>query len=349
MKILVTGGCGFIGSHFVEMLLESDAKHEVINLDSLTYAAHPDTVEYLEGLSPDRYQFVRMDIGAPEVTDLLKREKVDAVVNFAAESHVDRSILDPVSFVRTNVMGVQQLLQSARAAGNVRFVHVSTDEVYGTLAADEDPFTEHTPMSPNSPYAASKAAADLLVLASGKTYKQPVVITRCSNNFGPFQFPEKLLPLVIANAMEDKTIPVYGDGKQVRDWIYVKDHCSAIEAVLMRGKEGEAYNVGSDQELTNLSIIGKVLDILGKPTSLMKHVGDRPAHDRRYAMNAEKINKELGWSPKYSFEDALGETIEWYQNNQSWWRKVRDENYYEYYEANYKKKFGSVDKKESVA
>lgn len=340
MRVLITGGCGFIGSHFVEHLLNSDPQVRVVNLDCLTYAAHPDTMGYLEKLAPDRYELVRMDIGDPEVLEVCRARGVEAIVNFAAESHVDRSILDPGAFVRTNIVGVQNLLTVARELGKVPFVQVSTDEVYGTLTPEEGPFTENNHLDPNSPYAASKAAADLMALASCRTYEQPVMITRCSNNYGPFQFPEKLLPVVIANALEDKPIPVYGDGKQVRDWIYVKDHCAAVEKVLRRGQSGRVYNIGASNEIKNLDIIELVLKELGKPTSLMEHVRDRPAHDRRYAIDSSRIQSELGWTPSLSFEEGLKKTITWYLENEEWWKKVRDKDFYkQYYNANYSEKF----------
>ena len=279
-----------------------------------------------------------MDIGDPQVAQVLKAHQIEAIVNFAAETHVDRSILDPQAFVRTNVLGTQNLLQSARKAGNLRFVHVSTDEVYGSLEPQDPPFTEQTPLSPNSPYAASKAGADLLALASQRTYQQDIVITRCTNNYGPYQFPEKLLPLIIANALEDKPIPVYGDGKQVRDWIYVEDHCRGIDAVLRKGKSGEVYNISSSAEVPNLEIIKKTLALLKKPESLITFVGDRPAHDRRYGLNPEKIKNELGWKPKYNLEQGLQMTVDWYRQNRSWWEKVRDQEYFKYYQANYQPK-----------
>ena len=334
-NILVTGGCGFIGSHFVALTLRNYLDVTVTNVDSMTYAAHPDTEAYLRTLAPERYQFVRADIGAPELEDVLRERKIDAVVNFAAESHVDRSILDPGSFVRTNVMGTQNLITLARKVGGIRFVHVSTDEVYGTLKPKDAAFTEASMLDPNSPYAASKASADLLALANQRTFDLDLVITRCTNNYGPFQFPEKLLPLVIANAVEELPIPVYGDGKQVRDWIYVEDHCSGIDAVLRKGRTGEVYNISAADERHNIDLIRHVLQILKKSDSLIHYVGDRPAHDRRYALDAKKIQRELGWQPAFSFEQGLKKTIEWYLSNESWWKKVRDGEYLKYYRANY--------------
>jgi dTDP-glucose 4,6-dehydratase len=342
MHILVTGGCGFIGSHFIDYILGSYSHWKVTNLDVLSYAAHPDMKNHLEGIAPGRYQFLHQDITSPDLKTWVKGQKFDAIVNFAAETHVDRSILDPDAFVRTNVLGVQNLLAVAREAGKIRFVHVSTDEVYGSLKPEDPPCVETTPLDPNSPYAASKAAADLLVLASGRTYQQPVLITRCTNNYGPYQFPEKLLPLLIANAWEDSPIPVYGDGKQVRDWIYVLDHCRGIDAVLQRGAPGEIYNISSSGEARNIDVIQQVLKMLGKPDSLIKYVGDRAAHDRRYGLNASKITRELGWKPQCSFAQGLKLTVDWYLNNEEWWKKVRGKDYYQYYQANYDKKFDSA-------
>lgn len=339
MKILVTGGCGFIGSHFIEQTLAQHPEDKILNVDALTYAAHPDMADYLANLAPSRYQFYRLDINSEEILNLLRAERVDAIVNFAAESHVDRSIIDPGAFVRANVLGVQNLLHQARQAGNVRFVQVSTDEVYGSLEPGQATCVEDAHLHPNSPYAASKASADLMAFASFRTFRQPVLITRCTNNFGPYQFPEKLLPLVIANALESKDIPVYGDGRQVRDWIYVKDHCSGVDAVLRRGRVGEVYNISASQEMFNIDVIGRILKMLGRPESLMKHVGDRPAHDRRYGLNAEKIRRELGWKPAYTFEDALSETVGWYRDNEDWWKKVRGAEYEKYYKKNYDDKF----------
>ncbi|MSP18171.1 MAG: dTDP-glucose 4,6-dehydratase [Bdellovibrionales bacterium] len=342
MNILVTGGCGFIGSHFIEYFLSTYPEGKVTNLDALTYAAHPDMLKHLDTLAPDRYSFIHKDITDPTLKNWIKNTKFDALINFAAETHVDRSILDPDSFVRTNIMGVQNLLTVAREGGNIRFVQVSTDEVYGSLKSDSPPCIETTPLDPNSPYAASKASADLLVLASARTYNQPVLITRCTNNYGPFQFPEKLLPLLIANALENTAIPVYGDGKQVRDWIYVVDHCRGIDAVLQKGISGEIYNISSSGEAPNIEVIKKVLTLLGKPHSLISFVGDRPAHDRRYGLNSSKIRKELGWSPLFSFEEGLKITLDWYLKNTEWWKKVRGKDYFKYYQANYEKKFGSL-------
>lgn len=335
MNILVTGGCGFIGSHFIELQLKTYADARVFNLDALTYAAHPDTPDYLQKIARDRYTFLHMDINSPEIAAVLKKHQIDTVVNFAAESHVDRSILDPGSFVKTNTVGVQNLLQAVRLNGGIRFVQVSTDEVYGSLKATDPQFTEKSSLSPNSPYAASKASADLLIHANFKTYGQDVVTTRCTNNYGPFQFPEKLIPLLIANAMEDKPIPVYGDGMQVRDWIYVEDHARGIDAVMRKGRAGEVYNISAHEERPNIDLVKNILGMLKKPESLITYVGDRPGHDRRYGLSAEKIQKELGWTPRLSFVDGMRKTVDWYLANQEWWKKVRNQDFYKYYGKNY--------------
>lgn len=335
MNVLITGGAGFIGSHFIEYLLNTYPDVHVTNVDALTYAAHPDTCSYLERLAPERYHFIRLDITSNEVGQVLKHRDIDAIVNLAAESHVDRSIIDPMSFVRTNVVGVQNLLTLARAHGNIRFVHVSTDEVYGSLKVDDPKFTETSQLEPNSPYAASKASADLLALACHRTYGQEVLVTRCTNNYGPFQFPEKLIPLLIANALENKEIPVYGDGMQIRDWIYVGDHCRGIDCVLRKGRAGEVYNISASEERYNLDLVKKILSMLNKPESLIRHVGDRPGHDRRYGLASDKIQRELGWQPTFSFDAGLKLTVEWYLKNVEWWKKVRNKDYYQYYQANY--------------
>jgi len=334
-NILVTGGCGFIGSHFVTLTLQEYPDAKVVNLDAMTYAAHPDTSAYLEKIGGSRYKFIKADIASPEIKNILVEHQIDSIVNFAAESHVDRSILDPASFVRTNVLGLQNMLAAAREAGKIRFVHVSTDEVYGSLAPNDPTSLETSLLDPNSPYAASKAAADLMAIANQRTYKQDVLITRCTNNYGPFQFPEKLLPLLITNAVEDKPIPVYGDGQQIRDWIHVMDHARGVDLVLRKGRTGEIYNISASSEKPNLEIIRKVLDLMGKPHSLIQYVGDRPAHDRRYGLNATKIRKELGWAPKFSLDEGLKGTVEWYVREQEWWKKVRDKEYFKFYQSNY--------------
>lgn len=334
--VLVTGGAGFIGSNFVMMLRELRPDARVVNLDALTYAGNLENLATLE--RDPRHVFVRGDIrdaGDVERAFAACGAEGDVdVVHFAAESHVDRSILSGLPFVTTNVVGTQVLLDAARARGVRRFVHVSTDEVYGSLG-EEGAFSEQTPIAPNSPYSASKAASDLLVRAAHETHGFDACITRCSNNYGPYQFPEKLLPLVIANAQEDRPIPVYGDGLNVRDWLYVRDHCEAILAVLERGRAGEVYNIGGNNELPNIVLVRKVLAELGKPESLITFVTDRPGHDRRYAIDATKIRRELGWAPRFTFDQALPLTIRWYQANAAWLAKVRSGSYRDYYERQY--------------
>jgi len=330
--ILVTGGAGFIGSNFVlDWLAAND--EPVLNLDALTYAGN---LENLAALAGDaRHVFVHGDICDRALVDrLLTEHRPRALVHFAAESHVDRSIQSGLPFVTTNVAGTQVLLDAARRHGTQRFLHVSTDEVYGSLG-ETGAFREDTPLAPNSPYSASKAGSDMLVRAAQHTHGMDCVITRCSNNYGPFQFPEKFLPLMLANAQEDKPIPVYGDGQQVRDWLYVRDHCEAILAALEKGKSGEVYNIGGNNELKNLELVKKVLAALGKPESLITYVKDRPGHDRRYAIDAAKIRRELGWSPRFTFEQALPLTIRWYQSNGAWLQRVRSGAYREYYARQY--------------
>jgi len=332
MKILVTGGAGFIGSNFVRHMLDTYPEDQIVNLDVLTYAGN---LENLSDIEDDpRYTFLKGDITDGDTVEEIVKDGVDAIVNFAAESHVDRSIQDPGVFVRTNVMGTQMLLDAAKAHHVSRYIQVSTDEVYGALGPT-GMFTEETPLSPNSPYSASKAGADMLTRAYGKTFGLSVNITRCSNNYGPYQFPEKLIPLMIANALEDKDLPVYGDGMQVRDWLHVKDHCRAIDTVLRKGKPGQVYNVGGNNEKANIEIVNLILDTLKKPDSLIKHVTDRPGHDRRYAIDNTKITTELGWLPSYTFEEGMKETIEWYLANRNWWERIRSGDYQAYYERNY--------------
>ena len=331
--VLVTGGAGFIGSNLVRLLRRERPDWTVVNLDKLTYAGN---AESLADLRQDaKHVFVRGDIlDAELVNRLLNDRKVDLVLNLAAESHVDRSILGPAVFVETNVSGTQVLLEACRQAKVKRFVQVSTDEVYGSLGATGR-FTESSPLRPSSPYSASKAASDLLALAYGHTFGMDVVVTRCSNNYGPYQFPEKLIPLMIANALEGRRLPVYGDGLQVRDWIHVDDHCRALLAVAERGRRGEVYNIGGDNEWPNLQIVGRLLEILGKPPELIEHVTDRPGHDRRYAIDATRARAELGWAPRISFAEGLKGTVEWYVRNRGWWERVRTGEYRTYYERNY--------------
>jgi dTDP-glucose 4,6-dehydratase len=331
--ILVTGGAGFIGSNLVRLLLRERPDWTIVNLDKLTYAGN---LESLADVGQDpRHVFVRGDIANAELVEhLLRAHRIDAVLNLAAESHVDRSILGPGIFVETNVAGTQVLLETARQAGLRRFVQVSTDEVYGSLGA-QGRFTETSPLQPSSPYSASKTAADLLALSYQHTFKLDVVVTRCSNNYGPYQFPEKLIPLMIANALEDRRLPVYGDGLQVRDWIHVEDHCRGILAALESGVSGEVYNFGAENEQANLTTVRRLLALLGKPESLLEYVKDRPGHDRRYAIDAAKARSALGWSPRTQFDEGLAATVEWYVQNRSWWERVRSGEYRSYYEKNY--------------
>lgn len=331
MKLLVTGGCGFIGSNFVRHYLAEHSDAEIINLDLLTYCGN---LENLRDLEDDpRHEFVKGDIVDRELVAKLMKG-VDVVVNFAAESHVDRSILDPSPFIRTNVLGTQVLLHAAKDVGVDKFVQISTDEVYGDLGP-EGYFKETTPLAPNSPYSASKASADLLARAYHHTFGLPAVITRCSNNYGPYQFPEKLIPLFITNAMADEQLPIYGDGLNVRDWIYVIDHNRAVDAVIEKGRPGHVYNIGADSERTNLEITRTILTALGKPETLMKFVNDRPGHDRRYAIDATNIHEELGWRPAFSFNEAMKQTVQWYVDNKQWWERVKSGAYRDYYEQQY--------------
>jgi len=331
MKLLVTGGAGFIGSNFIHHILSEHHDWEITSLDKLTYAGNLENLKDIE--NNPHYRFVKGDIADRELVNTLLQERIDVIVNFAAESHVDRSILDASPFIETNIKGTQTLLEGARQYQTGKFIQVSTDEVYGSTEAGK--FTEQSPLSPNSPYAASKTAADLLCHACWKTYQLPVIITRCSNNLGPFQFPEKLIPLAVTNALENKLIPIYGDGLNVRDWIYVLDHCRALDLAIQKGKSGEVYNIAASQEKTNLELIHKLLDIMGKPRSLITFVTDRPGHDRRYALDASKITRELGWKPAYSFEEALTTTVNWYLDNKSWWRQIKSGEYARYYEGMY--------------
>jgi dTDP-glucose 4,6-dehydratase len=341
MKLLVTGGCGFIGSNFVFHMLESYPDVSIINLDLLTYAGN---LENLQDVTPygERHRFVRGDISDPNTVCSLISEKPDAVVNFAAESHVDRSIMDCCAFVHTNIRGTQVLLDACREYKIPRFVQISTDEVYGSLAPDDPPFNETNLICPNSPYAASKASADLLVRSYHKTYGMDCVITRCSNNYGPYQFPEKLIPLMITNALHDFQLPVYGDGLNVRDWIHVQDHCRAIDLVIRKGRSGEVYNIGADSEFPNIEIVKHILDRLSKAHSLITYVKDRPGHDRRYAMNAAKMKNEFGWQPRVDFREGLNQTISWYIEHEMWWQRIKSGQYLNYYEEWYGNSLGSA-------
>ena len=336
MKILVTGGAGFIGGNFVHHMVNKYPDYEIVNLDLLTYAGNLETLKPVE--DKPNYKFVKGDIADREfIMDLFEKEKFDIVVDFAAESHVDRSIEDPSIFVKTNVEGTVVLLDAAKKYGVKRYHQVSTDEVYGDLPLDRPDlfFTEETPIHTSSPYSSSKAAADLLVLAYHRTYGLPVTISRCSNNYGPYHFPEKLIPLMIANALNDKPLPVYGEGLNVRDWLYVEDHCKAIDLIIHNGRVGEVYNVGGHNEKTNIEIVKIICKELGKPESLITHVADRKGHDMRYAIDPTKIHNELGWFPETKFEDGIKKTIKWYLENKEWWETIISGEYQNYYEKMY--------------
>lgn len=333
MKLLVTGGAGFIGSNFVRYMVNKYPEYTIVNLDLLTYAGNLENLKDIENAA--NYKFVRGDIADREfINGLFKEEKFDYVLNFAAESHVDRSITDPGIFVQTNIQGTLALLDAAKTFGVTKYLQVSTDEVYGTLG-ETGLFTEETPLAANSPYSASKAGADMLVRAYHETFGLPVNITRCSNNYGPFHFPEKLIPLMIINALHDKELPIYGDGLNIRDWLHVEDHCQAIDLVLHKGRNGEVYNVGGNNERTNIEIVQTILKHLNKPESLMKFVTDRPGHDRRYAIDATKLRTELGWSPKYNFDTGIEQTINWYLNNREWWENIISGEYQDYVKSQY--------------
>lgn len=335
-NILVTGGAGFIGSNFINYILSKRDDWNIINLDKLTYAGNLENLKHVE--QNKNYHFIKGDITNRElIYYIFKKYSINYVINFAAESHVDRSILGSEIFYRTNVVGTNVLLEASRRYSIEKFIQISTDEVYGSLG-EKEYFTEQTPLSPNSPYSSSKAAADLMALAFHHTYGLPVVITRCSNNYGPYQFPEKLIPLMIINALNNKKLPVYGDGLNVRDWIYVVDHCRAIELVLEKGKIGEVYNIGAKCEMKNIDIVKLILKKLNKSEELIEFVKDRPGHDRRYAIDSKKIQSELGWEPFYKFDEALDNTIKWYIENQSWWRRIITGEYLDYY----KKQYGEI-------
>lgn len=332
MRLLVTGGAGFIGSNFVIYMLNKYPTYQIVNMDSLTYAGNLENLKSIEGNS--NYSFVKADIADAKAVDQIFQQGVDVVVNFAAESHVDRSIKVPEIFVKTNVLGTQVLLDAAKKYGVTKYVQVSTDEVYGSLG-ETGLFTEETPLQPNSPYSASKAGGDLLVRAYHETFGLPVNITRCSNNYGPYQFPEKLIPLIISRALNDQNLPVYGDGLNIRDWLYVEDHCSAIDLVIHEGVNGEVYNIGGNNERTNIHIVKTILQELNKPESLITYVTDRPGHDRRYGIDPTKITNELGWKPKHQFETGIKETIKWYLSNKDWWTRIQSGEYQEYYKNQY--------------
>lgn len=338
--LLITGGCGFIGSHFVRLIMRERPQWKVINVDLLTYAGNPENLANLVAIQdPSRYRFVRGDIADPKaINTVFDSERIEAVVNLAAESHVDRSLLDSSPFLRANVEGTRVLLETARHYGVARFLQVSTDEVYGSLGPSDPPFTEQSPLQPNSPYAASKAAADLLARAYHHSYDVPVLITRCGNNYGPYQFPEKFLPLFITNALEDRSLPLYGDGQNIRDWIHVEDHAWALLQVLEHGSPGEIYNISAGQEQPNRRMAEGVLDILSKPRSLIRHVSDRPGHDRRYALDATKITTKLGWQASIPLDEGLRTTIAWYRDHRGWWERIKSGEYRNYYAQWYGKR-----------
>ena len=332
MHLLVTGGCGFIGTNFIRHML-SAYPYRITNLDKLTYAGNLENLKEIEN-NPN-YRFVKGDIADIRDLEEVFSETIDVIVNFAAESHVDRSILDADAFITTNIAGTHRLIETARKKGVEKFVQISTDEVYGSLGPTGK-FTEETPLSPRSPYSASKASADMLALSYFHTFGMPILITRCSNNYGPFQFPEKLIPLLVTNALEGKSLPIYGDGLNVRDWIHVIDHCRAIDLVLHKGRAGEVYNIGADNERTNMEIVTTILAILDKPRSLITYVKDRPGHDRRYAMDAAKLTRELGYTVSVSFEAGLRETVTWYLEHKDWWERIKTGEYLKYYDVMYK-------------
>ena len=337
MKVLVTGGAGFIGGNFVHHMVNKYPDYQIVNLDLLTYAGNLETLKPVE--DKPNYKFVKGDIADEAfIMDLFEKEKFDVVVNFAAESHVDRSIEDPGIFVQTNVMGTRVLLDASRKFSVKRYHQVSTDEVYGDLPLDRPDlfFTENTPIPTSSPYSASKASADLFVLAYHRTFGTPVTVSRCSNNYGPYHFPEKLIPLMISRALADEELPVYGNGENVRDWLHVSDHCEAIDLIIHKGKVGEVYNIGGHNERTNLQVVQTILKALDKPESLIKYVKDRPGHDRRYAIDPTKIETELGWKPKYNFDTGIAQTIQWYLDNEDWWKHIISGEYQNYFAEMYK-------------
>lgn len=339
MKIIVTGGAGFIGGNFVHYMLNKYNDYKIICLDALTYAGNMETLEPVKD-NPN-FKFYKADIADRDaVYEIFEKEKPDIIVNFAAESHVDRSIDNPGIFLQTNVIGTGVLMDACRKYGIIRYHQVSTDEVYGDLPLDRPDlfFTETTPLHTSSPYSASKASADLLVQAYHRTFKLPVTISRCSNNYGPYHFPEKLIPLMIANALADKELPVYGKGENVRDWLYVEDHCSAIDLIIHKGRVGEVYNIGGHNEKTNLEVVKIILKELGKSEDLIRYVTDRPGHDMRYAIDPTKIHNELGWLPATKFEDGIKKTIKWYLDNKEWWQHIINGEYKDYYEKHYSQK-----------
>jgi dTDP-glucose 4,6-dehydratase len=337
MKILVTGGGGFIGSNFVHYILGKYPNYLLVNLDALTYAGNLENLKDVE--KNPNYKFVKGDICDAELVDkIIKENKIDTIVHFAAESHVDRSILEPDIFLKTNILGTHTLLKSALQNGKIRFHHISTDEVFGSLGKNDEPFNENTPYDPRSPYSASKASSDHLVRSYFHTYDLPVTISNCSNNYGPYMFLEKLFPLAITHLLEEKKIPLYGDGMNIRDWLHVSDHCSAIDAILHKGKIGETYCIGGNSEKTNREVVEKILELMDESKDKIEFIKDRPGHDRRYAIDFSKIKNELGWEPKISFEEGIANMIEWYKQNEDWWKRLKTGEYKEYYEKNYNSK-----------
>lgn len=335
MKLIVTGGCGFIGSHFIRFILARYPKAQILNIDCITYAGRGQNLADLKGCP--RYHWVRADIAGPSVHKIIRQYRPEAIINFAAESHVDRSVHDSSIFLRTNIQGTQNLVDAARHSGVKRFLQVSTDEVYGSISGKKRA-REDWPLLPSSPYSASKAAADLYCLAAYRTHNQNIVITRCTNNYGPYQFPEKLIPLMITNALHHLPLPIYGDGQQRRDWIHVEDHCYGILLALQRGRAGEIYNFGMSSEPTNLIIVKEILKILGKSDQLIRYVKDRPGHDRRYAVDTTKSRRELGWKPRVEFKQGLKNSVEWYCQNVKWWLRLKDDSFRKFYKQNYKYK-----------
>lgn len=331
MKLLVTGGAGFMGSNFIHYMLKKYPDYEIINLDKLTYAGNLKNLTDIE--NDQRYKFVKGDIADSKIINELIPQ-VDVVINYAAETHVDRSILSPREFAETDVIGTLTILNAIRENGNnVKLIQISTDEVFGSI--DSGKFTESSPFEPNSPYAASKAGGDLMCRAFWATYSTPVIVTHSCNFYGPNHYPEKLIPLAITNLLEGKKVPIYGDGKQIREWIYTEDHCSAVDTILHKGVEGEIYNIGTERELMNLDTIKTILNALNMDESYMEFVKDRPAHDRRYSLDTSKLRTELGWSPKVEFEDGIKRTVEWFKNNESWWKEIKSGEYQRYYEKQY--------------
>jgi len=331
MNLLITGGAGFIGSNFIRYILNKYSDYKIINLDKLTYCGNLENLRDIE--NHHHYSFIKGDICDERIVDKLVSRQPDAILNFAAESHVDRSILEPQGFIKTDILGTQTLLEAAKKYSIQRYIQISTDEVYGSI--EHGSFTEDSHLRPNSPYSASKTGADLIVRAYYKTFGLPILITRSSNNFGPYQYPEKLIPLFITNLLEDKKVPIYGNGQQVRDWLYVLDNCGGIDCVLHYGQIGEIYNIGSDNERTNLEITKIILEQTGKDRDYIEYVKDRPGHDRRYSLDSAKIQK-LGWSARYKFEEAMLKTIQWYKDNKQWWQSIKFGEYLKYYQKQYK-------------